>query len=313
MGNSDYSAKAIRAKFKQRGVFYTDSRLADIMMDLLGEVTEVYDPACGDGQLLAAFPDQMPKFGQEIDQAQLDNARARLHNFTGVCGDTLASPAFMDRRFNGIVANPPFSIRWEPHSDPRFDCAPCLAPQSKADWAFLLHILYLLAPAGRAVVLNFPGILYRGQREGRIREWFTRQNVIEKVIHIEGGYFEDTKIATALLVLSKHKIDNSVEFIDHEHDLKRVVTLDEIQDNGFNLAVSAYVQPQAEPQAPVDPIALELLARSGALKRIRRELEFSWTVCQIENIPIQPFIDSIRSLVDEFEVQLSTQANNQNE
>jgi len=166
-----HNLKSIRQTFRENGVFYTDERLAHIMKGYVGrEVAEVYDPTCGDGALLAVFGDEVRKYGQEREGDQLDVARARLVNFEGVCGDTLQEPAFVGRRFDCIMANPPFSAKWEQKStDERFTAAPALAPPSKADYAFLLHVLHYLAPDGVAVVLNAPGILYRGNAEGKIR------------------------------------------------------------------------------------------------------------------------------------------------
>ncbi len=298
MSNSEYSAKSIRKSFAERGCFYTDSRLAELMKAELGPIDEVYDPTCGDGQLLAVFPDNVKKYGQEIDPQQLENARERLVNFEGVAADTLKAPAFMGKRFKGIIANPPFSIKWEPdENDPRFSVAPCLPPPSKADYAFLLHILHLLSDDGKAVVLNFPGVLYRGQREGKIREWMLRRNYVEKVIHIEGGYFEDTNIATALLVLRKQRTRTDVEFVDHEHNLTAVVPFEKIQQEGFNLSVRNYIQPPEPEREKVDPVQLELLAQRSFLRKLRAELQMSLFACKMEGLDVRPFLAEIKKIV----------------
>ena len=221
-----YSVKSIREEFKQKGIFYTQRELALYMKSLLPDnVNCIYDPTCGNGGLLSVFDDNVEKYGQDINAEQVAQASEQLKNFHGAVGDTLKNPAFTDIKFDYIVANPPFSIKWEPFEDERFSVAPVLPPQSKADYAFLLHILYCLSDKGIAVVLNFPGILYRGQREGKIRQWLIEKNVIEKVIHIAGNKFEDTKIATCILVLNKAKKDNNILFIDDETKREKIVTL----------------------------------------------------------------------------------------
>jgi type I restriction-modification system DNA methylase subunit len=306
MANSEYNAKNIKKAFSERGCFYTDSRLAELMMAELGETDEAYDPTCGDGQLLSVFPDSVKKYGQEIDPQQLENARARLVNFEGVAADTLKEPAFMDRRFKAIIANPPFSIKWEPQeNDPRFSVAPCLPPPSKADYAFILHIVHLLADDGKAVVLNFPGILYRGQREGKIREWLVRQNYIEKVIHIEGGYFEDTNIATALLVIRKHRDSTDIEFVDHEHGISDIVPFEQVEAEGFNLSVSTYVQPKEPEKEKVDPVQLELLAQRGFLRKLRAEIQMSLFACKMEGMDVRPFLAEIKKVVASVEREVT--------
>lgn len=279
------SAKKFRNDLKRSGVFYTDKALAEEIRALLpADVMEVYDPACGDGALLGIFHENVKKYGQDILPEQVAEAKQSIKNFQGVVGDTLLEPAFANRRFQYIVANPPFSIKWEAErlkDDPRFSCAPVLPPQSKADYAFILHILYYLADGGTAAVLNFPGILYRGQREGKIREWIVRNNWIEKVIHIPGGHFEDTNIATALVVFKKGKVTTDIEFVDSENNISRIVPFDEIERNDFNLSVSVYVQQETEKEE-IDPEKLQTDARAVFIAKLKKELDFDFMVCQIE-------------------------------
>ena len=297
-----YDVKSIRKSFAERGVFYTDSRLAEILKGLITiDYNEVYDPTCGDGALLSVFPDNIEKYGQEIDPVQLAEAGKRLVNFHGVAGDTLTDPGFAGRKFRAIVANPPFSVKWRPDpSDARFSAAPALAPQSKADYAFLLHVLHYLAPGGQAVVLNFPGVLYRGNSEGRIRRWLVEQNVIAKVISVEGDYFVDTKIQTAIIVLDKGKRTTDMTFAELG-GRERTVPLSEIEDNDFDLSVSRYLPPEEPERPPVDALDLEMKAREDCIRRIRYELEASRSVCELEGWRIQPFIDAIRKAVRDFE------------
>ena len=298
----EYNVKSIRKSFAERGVFYTDSRLAEKLKNLITvDYSEVYDPTCGDGALLAVFPDNIGKYGQEIDPVQLEEAEKRLTNFHGVAGDTLASPGFADKKFRAIVANPPFSVKWRPDgADVRFSVAPALAPQSKADYAFILHVLHYLAPGGQAAVLNFPGVLYRGNSEGKIRRWLVEQNVISKVISVEGGYFVDTKIQTAIIVLDKGKITTDVIFAEMD-GRERAVPLSEIEDNDFNLSVSCYLPPEVPERPPVNALDLEMKAREDCIRRIRYELDTSRLVCELEGWNIQPFIDAVRKAVRNFE------------
>ena len=308
-----HDIKTIRKQFSERGVFYTDLKLAAILKDLIAtDYNEVYDPTCGDGNLLSVFPDNIKKYGQEIDEQQLLSASSRLVNFYGEVGDTLSQPAFLGKKFKAIVANPPFSIKWNPMpDDERFRVAPAVAPPSRADYAFLLHILHYLADDGQAAVLNFPGILYRGNAEGRIRRWLVEQNVIEKIIHVKGDYFVDTKIDTVIVLLSKSKDTTDIAFAELKSGRERVVPIQEIEENDFNLSVSCYL-PDEKPVAPeVDPLDLEMKARQQCTMRIRKELQFSKAVCDIEGWKIEPFIGDIKKTVRNFEYECRTDRNGQ--
>jgi type I restriction enzyme M protein len=165
MGRSDYSLKTLREQFRAQGLFYTPPELAQYIRSLLPDtVHRVYDPTCGRGSLLSVFDDDVEKFGQDIDAAAVEDARASLVNFHGAVGDVLADPAYINERFDAIVANPPFSIKWHGKADGYLAFAPAVPPASKADYAFILHILWMLGDHGTAVVLNAPGIGYRGGR-----------------------------------------------------------------------------------------------------------------------------------------------------
>lgn len=249
MDNYRHSAKSYREELKEKGVFYTSPELAEYMRKLLpGDVSEIYDPTCGNGGLLSVFGDEVQKYGQDIDGSQVEIAGERLKNFHGAVGDTLAEPAFMDRKFRYIIANPPFSVKWAQKNDERFSEAPALPPTGKADYAFILHILHLLSEDGKAVVMGFPGILYRGQREGKIRQWICEKNFIEKVIAIQGKKFEDTQISTCILVLNKSKNTTDVYFYDEETGTEKTVAMSEISANDFNLSPNTYlgIYPQRE-------------------------------------------------------------------
>lgn len=281
----NHNVKSIRKAFAEKGVFYTDQALAEmlkgIIYDCLGTIDEAYDPTCGSGSLLSVFPDEVKKYGQEIDPAQADVARCRLGSCDIATGDTLSDPAFLGHKFRAIVANYPFSIKWHPENvrsdDMRFSDAPCLPPPSKADYAFILHILGYLADDGCAAVLNFPGILYRGNKEGRIRRWIVSQRIIRSVTLIEGGHFVDTKIATALIVFQKGRDFDKIKFSDMASGKSAEVPYDEIlADADASLSPSAYIEPDEKPQATMeDLLANEKEADDALLGIIDRSLQLA--------------------------------------
>lgn len=303
---NSHTIKGLRQAFRAVGKFHTPPELALLLRSLIpGNPESVYDPTCGAGALLSVFPPDTPKYGQDTDAAALADASA-LPNFHGAHGDTLKNPAFTDMRFPAIVANPPFSIKWEPPAplfDDRFRPAPTIPTPARADYAFLLHILHMLTPDGTAAVLSFPGVLYRGGREGTLRQWLVDdQNVIDQVISIPGGTFEDTAIPTAVIVLRKNRAPaDPVVFRDHETGLERAVALAEIRENGHNLSVTAYVQPPAPEQPEIDPWELEQAARRNAARKLRHELRFSRMVADLEGWPFQPFVTDLRGVLTEFE------------
>lgn len=306
-----YDIKSIRQDFKEKGIFYTTPELANYLKSFLpADVKEIYDPTCGNGGLLSAFGEDVIKYGQDINEEQVKFAEEHLQNFIGVVGDTLKNPAFMDRKFKYIIANPPFSIKWEPFIDGRFENLPALPPKSKADYAFLSHILYYLQDDGMAVVLNFPGILYRGNAEGKIRQWFIENNYIDTVIEVDGGYFVDTKISTVVLILQKNKKTTDIRFIHNNNEI--TVTQDEVSKNGYILTVSYYIEEEVEKEE-INPIELENTARKAFLDKLRKELDFEKMVCEMEGISMQPFISAIKNIVREYEANIKTQAKNDNQ
>ena len=302
-----YNIKTIKKEFKEKGIFYTSDEMAKTIKKYVNNdrPKSVYDPTCGDGALLSVFDDDIPKYGQEINAEQLEVAKQRLKNFTGICGDTLKEPAFMERRFDAIVANYPFSISWEQKSDVRFEKAPCLAPKSKADYSFILHILYLLSDSGTAAVLGFPGILYRGNAEAKIRQWLVEKNYIDKIVLFPGDQFVDTKISTVLLVIKKNKKSTDIVFEDYEHKRERVVKVDEIEKNNFNLSVNTYVEIE-QTKEEIDPLALDNSARKQFLKKLENELIVQRTMCNIDNNlkPLKGFIKDIKCVIEQFEKSL---------
>ena len=303
---SNYNIKSIKKEFKAKGIFYTTKELAVLMKSFVDiDTTEVYDPTCGDGSLLSVFDDNIKKYGQEINDHQIEVAKNRLINFTGYCGDTLKEPAFNNKKFKCIVANPPFSIAWEPpilngiFTDDRFRLVPALPPKSKADYAFILHILHYLANDGIAVVLNFPGILYRGNSEGEIRRWIVEKNLIDKVIRIPGKTFIDTTIETALIIFRKNKTTTDIEFIDTEKNKSYTATIEEVKQNDFVLSVSAFIIEEKQ-QIQHDPIQLQKNARNGMLKRIKADIELDKMICEMEGYNFNEYLISIKNLIETY-------------
>lgn len=306
------SIKNIRQEFKDNGIFYTPLALAEKLKSYVDiEPTTVYDPTCGAGNLLSVFPENVKKYGQELDGEQL--ALIDLPNFIGYAGDTLTEDKFEGVQFDCIVANPPFSVKWEPDTltnDIRFRDCPALPPPSKADWAFMLHILHHLSDNGIAVVLEFPGILYRGQREGKVRRWFVENNYVDRVVNIPGNTFEDTSIATCLVVLKKNRTTTDIIFEDGERT--ETVSYQTVEENDFNLSVNIYL-PEIIKREEIDPSVLENEARRLFLERLRKELDFDKMVCEMEGISIQPFINSIRAVLREYDTSRTTKKKDENQ
>lgn len=294
----EYNIKSIRQEFKEKGIFYTQKELALYLKSFLPDgVNEIYDPTCGNGGLLSVFGDNVQKYGQDINAAQVEEAARTLSNFHGAASDALKAPAFADKRFKYIIANPPFSIRWEREWSDIFNGWPCLPPKSKADFAFIAHVLHCLADDGTAVVLGFPGILYRGNSEGVIRRWLVERNYIDTVVSVDGGQFVDTKIATVVLVLKKRREITDIRFIHEKRE--RLVPRTEIEANGFNLSVSSYIVEEVK-QESIDPLALETEAQKAFLRRLKAELDFEQAVCKLEGWEIEPFITAIEDVLKQY-------------
>lgn len=244
---------------KKGGEFYTPQEVSELLTKIVlhgkTEVNKVYDPCCGSGSLLLNFAKILGKdkvrqgfYGQEIVHTTYNLCRMNmfLHNinydkFHIAKGDTLKEPKHWDDEpFDAIVSNPPYSVPWEGKNnpllinDPRFSPAGVLAPNSKADLAFTMHMLSWLATNGTAAIVEFPGILYRSGVEQKIRKYLIDNNFVDTVIQLPDNLFFGTPIATCILVLKKSKSDNSVLFIDatehYEHEgNKNKLTSDNIQ------------------------------------------------------------------------------------
>ena len=284
---------------KSGGEFYTPQEVSELLtkISILGKekVNKVYDPACGSGSLLLKAAKILGKenieegfYGQEINVTTYNLCRINmfLHNigyekFNIKCEDTLLNPKHDEEEpFDVIVSNPPYSIKWEGSDNPvlindvRYSPAGVLAPKSKADLAFIMHSLSYLSASGVASIVCFPGILYRGAAEQRIRKYLIDNNFIDAIIQLPENLFFGTSIATVILVLKKNKKDNKTLFIDAsketikvtnnnklteeniqnilnmykerkdiEHKV-RVVDIKEIEENNYNLSVSTYVEPE---------------------------------------------------------------------
>ncbi len=282
---------------KSGGEFYTPQEVSELLTRLATvgrkEVNKVYDPACGSGSLLLKSAKILGKenvrlgfFGQEVNITTYNLCRINmfLHDidydkFDIACEDTLISPQHWDDEpFEVIVSNPPYSIHWAGDenpvliNDPRFSPAGVLAPKTKADFAFIMHSLHWLAANGTAAIVCFPGIMYRGGAEQKIRKYLIDNNYIDCVIQLPGNLFYGTTIATNILVLKKNRKDTKVLFIDASREcvkvtksnklteenlakivggfssredseyFARLVSYDEIIEQNYNLSVTTYVE-----------------------------------------------------------------------
>lgn len=310
---------------KSGGEFFTPQEVSELLTRIAthgkSEVNKVYDPACGSGSLLLQSIKVLGKdkvrqgfFGQEKNLTTYNLCRINmfLHDvnydhFNIAYGDTLINPQHWDDEpFEVIVSNPPYSTKWEGDdnptliNDPRFAPAGVLAPKSKADLAFTMHMLSWLAADGTAAIVEFPGVLYRGGKEQKIRKYLLEGNFIDAVIQLPPNLFFGTSIATCIIVLRKSKTDDSVLFIDAserfvhvgnqnqlspdditaimdayvkrepvEH-FSAVASLEDIRKNDYVLSVSGYVQPE-DTREKIDIAALnrqisDIVARENELR-----------------------------------------------
>jgi type I restriction enzyme M protein len=224
---------------KSGGEFFTPQEVSELLAEITTvgkkEVNKVYDPACGSGSLLLKFAKVLGKenvrlgfFGQEINLTTYNLCRINMflhdinyNHFDIAYGDTLTDPKHWDDEpFDAIVSNPPYSIKWDGDSnpllinDPRFSPAGVLAPKSKADLAFTMHMLSWLSTSGTAAIVEFPGVLYRGGVEQKIRKYLVENNYIDAIIQLPPDLFFGVGIATCIIVLKKSKNDNKILFID---------------------------------------------------------------------------------------------------
>jgi type I restriction enzyme M protein len=232
---------------KSGGEFFTPQEVSELLakITVVGKkkVNRVYDPACGSGSLLLQFAKVLGKenvtdgfYGQEINITTYNLCRINmfLHDinyekFDIAHGDTLTDPTHWDDQpFEAIVSNPPYSIKWDGDdnplmiNDPRYSPAGVLAPKSKADLAFTMHILNWLATNGTAAIVEFPGVMYRGGAEKKIRKYLVDNNFVDAVIQLPPDLFFGTGIQTCILVLKKSKKENKILFVNAEREFSRI-------------------------------------------------------------------------------------------
>lgn len=314
---------------KSGGEFFTPQEVGELLARIVimdkTSVNKVYDPACGSGGLLLKFAKILGKenvregfFGQEINLTTYNLARINMflhninyNNFSIERGDTLIHPAhWNDEPFDAIVSNPPYSIKWAGKSNPilindeRFAPAGILAPESKADLAFTMHMLSWLSPKGTAAIVEFPGVLYRGGAEQKIRQYMIDNNFVDTVIQLPPDLFFGTSIATCILVLKKNKSDNNILFVDasdecirntnknklSEDNINNIVdllkdrktienksylaTYDEVKENDYNISVNSYLKSgDGDTSIDIEEVNKKLAEVVPRQQQIRKELE----------------------------------------
>lgn len=322
---SNYAANA----GKSGGEFFTPQHvsklIAQLAMHKQTSVNKIYDPACGSGSLLLQAKKHFDAhiiedgfFGQEINHTTYNLARMNmfLHNinydkFNVQLGNTLIDPHFGDDKpFDAIVSNPPYSVKWIGSDDPtlindeRFAPAGVLAPKSKADFAFVLHALSYLSSKGRAAIVCFPGISYRGGAEKKIRKYLVDNNYVETVISLAPNLFFGTTIAVNILVLAKHKTDTDTQFIDAsglfkketnnniltDDHIKQIMEMFDSKDdveyvaksesfeaiaaNDYNLSVSSYVEAKdTREKIDITQLNAELKVTVAKIDQLRKDID----------------------------------------
>lgn len=314
---------------KSGGEFFTPQEVGELLARIVimdkTSVNKVYDPACGSGGLLLKFAKILGKenirdgfFGQEINLTTYNLARINMflhninyNNFSIERGDTLIHPVHWDDEpFDAIVSNPPYSIKWAGKTNPilindeRFAPAGVLAPTSKADLAFTMHMLSWLSPKGTAAIVEFPGVLYRGGAEQKIRQYMIDNNFVDTVIQLPSDLFFGTSIATCVLVLKKNKTDNNILFVDASEEFIRntnknklsdeninnivgllkdrktienkayLATYEEVKENDYNISVNSYLKTNAEDNnIDIEEVNKKLAEVVPRQQQTRKELE----------------------------------------
>ena len=301
-----FSLKKVKNELSKKGIFHTDNKLADIIHDISKEYVpkckEAYDPTCGTSSLLIRFDKDVKKYGQELEEEFCELARENLGSNCDIRqGDTLLVDRFKGQKFEVIVANPPFSISYEPEqleNDERFKDFEVMPPKSKADYAFIFHCISKLKDDGVFVCLCFPGILYRTKREREIRKNLLEMNLIEKIISIPGKYFADTDIETNIIVFRKNRKTTDVIFEKLNGD-KKTVTFDEIKNNDFNLSVTSYIETEIKKEK-IDPVLLELECQEKTLRCLELSLQATKIASDFGHADMFEFINKCYNLIDKY-------------
>lgn len=314
---------------KSGGEFFTPQEVGELLARIVimdkKSVNKVYDPACGSGGLLLKFAKILGKenviegfFGQEINLTTYNLARINMflhninyNNFSIEREDTLIHPAhWNDEPFDAIVSNPPYSIKWAGKNNPllindeRFAPAGVLAPTSKADLAFTMHMLSWLSPKGTAAIVEFPGVLYRGGAEQKIRQYMIDNNFVDTIIQLPQDLFFGTSIATCILVLKKNKQGNNILFVDASDECVRntnknklsdenisniinllkerknienksyLATYEEVKEDDYNISVNSYLKTTTnEKEIDIKEVNKKLAEIIPKQQQVRNELE----------------------------------------
>lgn len=321
---------------KSGGEFFTPQEVGELLAKIVigdkKQVNKVYDPCCGSGGLLLKFAKILGKenvkdgfYGQEINLTTYNLCRINMflhdinyNNFSIEREDTLLHPAhWNDEPFDAIVSNPPYSIKWAGKENPilindeRFAPAGVLAPTSKADLAFTMHMLSWLSPKGTAAIVEFPGVLYRGGAEQKIRKYMIDNNYVDAVIQLPSDLFFGTSIATCILVLKKNKTDNNILFVDATEECVRntnknklsdeninniielitnresvenkaiVVPYEEIKENDYNISVNSYLK-VADEEVVIDIKELNANIKKIVSKQQQTRIELDKIIAELE-------------------------------
>lgn len=324
---------------KSGGEFFTPQEVSELLtrITIVGktEVNKVYDPAVGSGSLLLKFAKILGKdnvrqgfFGQEINITTYNLCRINMflhdidyNKFDIVHGDTLTETQHHsdNEPFEAIVSNPPYSIKWEGDAnpllinDPRFSPAGVLAPKSKADLAFVMHSLSWLATNGTAAIVCFPGVMYRGGAEQKIRKYLIDNNYIDCIIQLPGNLFYGTSIATCIMVLKKSKTENNTLFIDASKECIKVTNNNKLTDNNIKNIIDAYTNrveieyfTKVVPNADIEEQSYNLSVSTYVEQEDTREVvDITVLNKEIEEIVAREQIlrDEIEKIIAEIEVE----------
>ena len=302
---------------KSGGEFFTPQEVGELLARIVlldkKEVNKVYDPCVGSGGLLLKFAKILGKenvkqgfFGQEINLTTYNLCRINMflhdinyNKFNIARGDTLIDPKHWDDEpFDAIVSNPPYSIKWAGKSNPllindeRFSPAGILAPESKADLAFTMHMLSWLSSKGTAAIVEFPGVLYRGGAEGKIRKYLIDNNFVDTVIQLPPDLFFGTSIATCILVLKKNKSENNVLFIDASDEFIRNTNKNKLSDTNIDNIVNI-IKNRTDVENKAIVISNEDIANNDYNISVNSYLKTSAIVSEIDIFELNKHIEEI--------------------